>query len=902
MTISIFGVPERLASRKEGSRDGETAEYAPNGQPGVQPSPLVSRQQAHAFLKDLAVQDRWSALYDPTNEDSLIYSGSDIIGIRDSLGKFPDLISVPRFGETGVGPPLKLIQKGAVRMLSGLVAALFPAPMDRISGTALNHLPEVDSEALAQAMIFSGAGDPLSPNAEDFPSVSTIAFNLGGASFAQVAVSSVGNRGLTGNDDEVQTGLQVISFDTLSGDIHSGYRQLVAKDTAGSLVEAPLPPAGIATGDLMSVFGESENAGMGVTFLSDAGVGAPVRNRAVSLLAKLSGAMVGFPPGTPNEPDTYLIEDPLTGERLLGHAPRKIDPLASVTKVMTCYIALRDFITPVMMGQRITLRDPYASSNAPSTRAGDQLTWEDAIFASMQRSHNYITQNIAHSCGLLIDPSSADPRATFMSYVQDQADLMGLDGAEFPNAQGGPSKASPEQVLKILKAASEDTPWLLTVMEGRSHTYRIYPQGGATPDLHTLNSLTTENVNGVLTFPELKASKGGNNSASVTLVSSYTNPLTRREVYSYLRNPASRPIESRWLGQRQMWDVARTPLGTPAEWSAAKDTDLSFGVEVGAQQAIGIRSPYVSDTDVELIPITHPPVVRPGDTVSFSVQMWGAANTKLTASIPISGGKYTDSSESPTKSVSGTGIWRTISFNNLEVEEAGILNPRTFLSSGINRPTLMMRNVTLSVHSKTNEEFVYDMPVESFTVNLSSQSLDSADSSGSVGEFDAGLLLPQYNSVFGDFGIGFVQGKKVHLDTGYGTLIGTVSEVSLQDGVTLQVSGETNMGVLNAFNITAPPFSGTIPALILSYFSLLGDAAPPVEFDPELKNRRITAPGWHGELWFHLKLLCAAEKLLISVTSEGGDLCRPVRGVRCSARPSYRDSGGVLSSEPCPVR
>src|SRR5690606_35099961 len=85
---------------------------APLRNPDVAPplSPLTPSADAHAALLDMAQQDGWSALYDPTGPDMVTLDGSgNAIGLKDSLGQFPDATNITVSGMTIPGRALSSV-------------------------------------------------------------------------------------------------------------------------------------------------------------------------------------------------------------------------------------------------------------------------------------------------------------------------------------------------------------------------------------------------------------------------------------------------------------------------------------------------------------------------------------------------------------------------------------------------------------------------------------------------------------------------------------------------------------------------------------------------------------------------------------------------------------------------
>lgn len=173
-----------------------------------------------------------------------------------------------------------------------------------------------------------------------------------------------------------------------------------------------------------------------------------------------------------------------------------------------------------------------------------------------------------------------------------------------------------------------------------------------------------------------------------------------------------------------------------------------------------------------------------------------------------------------------------------------------------------------------------------FSVNIDSTPLDSADSTGSVGDF---TLVANTSDNLGhsiyDLSLENLVDKEITvydsdgwLNTPDGYLLGgIVSNVTENNGIGLTITGELALGALNVRNVQQKPFSGTLEDLIKTYLKGRLKSGTTVTVHPNIAGRPITVPGWHGELWHHIKMLCAAESVEFAYPSTGYAELRPVR-------------------------
>ena len=190
-----------------------------------------------------------------------------------------------------------------------------------------------------------------------------------------------------------------------------------------------------------------------------------------------------------------------------------------------------------------------------------------------------------------------------------------------------------------------------------------------------------------------------------------------------------------------------------------------------------------------------------------------------------------------------------------------------------------------------------DYEVASYSVSEESTPLDGGDSSGSVGTFSISAIIPDPalapDHPVNKWGAHILKNKTVQIwDSIKGYTDGYVTDVSRADGDgTVSLTCNSRLGRLNAYNINAKPFVGTLGGAFAYYLSLAGITTG-YTVDSTIANRAVAYPGWTGELWYHLKLMCAAERVDLSLVS-GVIMLRPVR-VREAAQ--HQDTARSVSS------
>lgn len=176
------------------------------------------------------------------------------------------------------------------------------------------------------------------------------------------------------------------------------------------------------------------------------------------------------------------------------------------------------------------------------------------------------------------------------------------------------------------------------------------------------------------------------------------------------------------------------------------------------------------------------------------------------------------------------------------------------------------------------------LPLVDFTINIDSTPLDSTDSTGGVGDFTLITNTPEEpyslsleNLIDREIAVYDSDGWA---STPNGVLLGgRVSNIVEQDGVGFTISGELELGGLNVRNVVMPPFYGTLEDLIELYLDTRLKSGTQISVHPDIADRTMTVPGWRGELWYHIKMLCAAESVEFVYPSSGQAELRPTRRI-----------------------
>lgn len=179
----------------------------------------------------------------------------------------------------------------------------------------------------------------------------------------------------------------------------------------------------------------------------------------------------------------------------------------------------------------------------------------------------------------------------------------------------------------------------------------------------------------------------------------------------------------------------------------------------------------------------------------------------------------------------------------------------------------------------------YVFPIHEWSVTEDATPLAAGDTSGGTGSLTFTILEPDPDVEYvQDTGVKWLltYGHNVLLDksvsfsdTFWGSVSGTIESVQRSSPGKITVSARTDLNQLNAYNVTAQPFVGTLGGLLRYYVSLAGTSLP-VTVDSALDARPVQVPGWQGELWYYLKQLAVAENFEIALVS-GGIVFRQLR-------------------------
>lgn len=886
MKFEILGVPEKFANGPGEKTSESSRSPLRNPLPLPPLSPMTPSADAHAALLAMAQEDGWTALYDPTDSAMVTLDGSgNATALKDSLGRYPDASALA---------PTALTDAGALKASSSVWMATGATNSDR---TVIGLVKVLSS---AYAIPFSH-----STSAGSTANLSGLTANFAGVWQARASIDPGYSRldSLMGGPEWV-----VFEFNTSTGETRLGGQRVISdEDLAGSRNSSG---SSFVFGADLSGAGKVE---AGPLLIMEGGVDEQTRSNAVDMLSNLSGAPIANRIGG-RTAEAYATMRP-NGELVEAFRPDRPVQLASLTKVLTDYLA-RKVVTNAMLDQTIQATAQYVvepTSRIPVVYPGDTFTWRTAFHLSMLVSHNQVTDTIAyHASVLLFGPvagaSITNPGPQIDRFVQHMNDYVlsqGWTEGKFTTPQGRyDSILTPRHFSALMHKVNAEDSWLRGVMAALSYNWsvnRINPiEGEPNPSTGTVTNIVRVDSGGQ-DLLELAGGKSGDTPAPAirTISAFWDDPVTGERLVTTGLNTGNVSAD-RYQLLRQLFDAHKTRYGAPESWSATDGrTGVEWRSENGESYVAAFVSPESEGAPLEVMPFSQfndpLPIVQAGNTVSagFRIRSGNApAGAVMVMELEIVGGYFANGSSTMSWSTPASATWTTFTGAGT-VRRGGVFKLRAFIRDGNSKTLLWVKNATLTIVTPERTTYPYSMDVSDFKLREDSQPLNPADSGGSVGDYSVSAKIPELGeTIFSEYGSRYLLGKRSRLTTRFGMAYGTITDVSDSDLSMLQVENQTELGSLNVYDVTAPPYTGSLGGLITEYFALIAESAPAFTIDPELGELPITAPSWTGEMWFHLKQLCMAYDMQLSFKPGGGVHFGKTPG----AELSVLDVSGIKSS------
>lgn len=180
--------------------------------------------------------------------------------------------------------------------------------------------------------------------------------------------------------------------------------------------------------------------------------------------------------------EAAVVMDMDTGEVLYGKCEHEQRPPASLTKVMTGYLAVKQG----NLQQMVTVSETAASTGESSLnlKAGDRLTFENLLYGALMKSAN-------DACVALAE-QMAGSEAVFVQNMNLQACLLGCSNTNFRNSNGLPAEnhySSAYDMAVMTRAAMQEE--LFAHIVQQQH-YKVTWNDGRYLLVHNTNRLLRE--------------------------------------------------------------------------------------------------------------------------------------------------------------------------------------------------------------------------------------------------------------------------------------------------------------------------------------------------------------------------------------------------------------------------
>lgn len=187
-----------------------------------------------------------------------------------------------------------------------------------------------------------------------------------------------------------------------------------------------------------------------------------VRFLSLALLLTLSGMAIGRPLPIPEPPSlnatSYILIDAESGQILAASNPNKPVEPASITKLMTVYIAF-DAISQGTM----SLDDKVLISKKAWKMKGSSMFVEVGDKVSVKLLLHGIITDSGNDATVALAEHIAGTEDAFAGYMNQYAKRLGLQNSHFVNSSGWPAKGhqmSAHDMARVLQAIIQDFPKL----------------------------------------------------------------------------------------------------------------------------------------------------------------------------------------------------------------------------------------------------------------------------------------------------------------------------------------------------------------------------------------------------------------------------------------------------------
>ena len=513
---------------------------------------------ASAAILDLAREDGWLAVYDPTNWRSRTDRIRRVMRIEDALGNLPPVESAatnraPYFtaGQFGGMDGLEF-EGGSSQYLRSEVFSTPKAQPTFIMTVAQSRTGQ--SVSTARMVVDGRAGGRnaiFQPVTDD---------NRAWAWFAQGERIS---RDLAGDMDAHVVGALFNGAD--SRFFVDGEAQYIRTGAVGPFTQAL---NGLTIGSSASLAtGNTWDGWIGPVLIYDGVPPVEVRERMTRLLRGYSVASGASVDKVRSEAAVYASDDTV----LYGKNADEPKIPASITKVMTGYI-VRETITDERLDELVTVASSdglTGSGTSPELFDGDQISYRDLLYLLMLPSHNAAARILARAVGDQLS-GAGDGAEKFMARMMSAGTNWGWTGHNFqePSGLSNQNRLSANQIAELMLRCHDEDPVLTGIMGSMTRQVNIVGANARTVvAVHTIDPL------GEVKYPEWIAGKTGalNGVGNVAIL---VNEGGETRCVVTLR---STPLSTRFYDARRILDG--NTEGTQSAAATVTDVSVSRALE-----------------------------------------------------------------------------------------------------------------------------------------------------------------------------------------------------------------------------------------------------------------------------------------------------------------------------------
>jgi len=285
---------------------------------------------------------------------------------------------------------------------------------------------------------------------------------------------------------------------------------------------------------------------------------------------------------------SWGVIDARTGDVLTSHAGNSELPIASTTKLMTAYVAMRE-----MPLDKIVRAQPYRPEYGESLmglRTGERISVRDLLYGLILRSGN----DAAHT--LAIAAAGSEPR--FVAEMNRYAAALGLSHTHYANPVGLDEKGNYSSAFDLMTLTRHllEEPAFARIADSRSAVLRsVHPQRR----IATINELLLMApwVTGVKTghtFGALYVLVGSGQRNGVSLISAVVGTWTDEERFDDSLELLEWGFSqySRRLPIRRGQDLADPEIRySGGQLPLRAETSLQVGIRRGQQLDLRVRAP-----------------------------------------------------------------------------------------------------------------------------------------------------------------------------------------------------------------------------------------------------------------------------------------------------------------------